>query len=314
MAKYHFFRLAALLVPRVPFGLARLVAGALALVIWALAAPTRRRVRANLAHIPALAADPARLGWATRGVFRHATLNYLDFFRSPGLTEEQICAGWQIDRYDILEATMAQGRGCIVLSAHFGNFELGASRIGVTGYQTITPVEHIQPDAFFQLVCRFRQHHGLRVLPAESRETLRAMMDSLKHNAIVMIINDRHVIGSTIEASLFGAPVKLPTAGVALALRTNAPVLVLFCWRMPGGVTEARIVPLDLGGVTDTNDEPVAQRERGERQASSTTVRMAERSRVRESRALALYTQLLEQVIAEHPEQWVSALAPVWDA
>ncbi|MFI5274577.1 MAG: hypothetical protein ACHQ4H_16215, partial [Ktedonobacterales bacterium] len=135
MARFWAFRLAAALVPRIPTGIARPAAVALGVVLWALASGTRRRVEGNLAHVPHLAGEPRKLRRAARGVFVTMTLNYLDFFRGSRLTDAQLDAGWTIENQAALDDAMAQGRGLVLISGHFGNFEGGASRLGAIGHQ-----------------------------------------------------------------------------------------------------------------------------------------------------------------------------------
>lgn len=98
---------------------------------------------------------------------------------------------------------------------------------------------------------------------------------------------------------LFGQPARLPTAPFALAARSDAPVFLLVPWRKGlhhfGGAVEL-ITP--------------------ERLAPEASVASAARGRDREAAIAQMRERLypvLERYISEHPEQWVSALSPVWE-
>lgn len=308
MAKYWMLRIAAAIVPLIPRWLAEPGAYAVGLLMWAVAGETRRRAARNLRHVPSLASDPKRLRWATRGVFCHAALNYLDFLRGRRLSNRDLLAGWIIENDDKFLTTMGEGRGLIVLGGHFGNFELGASRLGALGYDVLTPAERMRPEELFQLFCRLREHHRMRIVPADSRDSLRELFEALKRNEIVVFLTDRYVLGASTIVPFFGEPAKLPTGPVALALRSGVPVMAVFSWRAPGGKRFGRFIPLELrepehtiGGIGSIGGTATRTRTR-------TTV-----SAVAIERALNLFIAELEQVIAAHPEQWVSALSPIWD-
>src|SRR5262249_48694133 len=156
-------------------------------------------VERNLRHIPALAANAGRLHEATRGVFVTAALNYLDFLRGRHLTDEEIYSGWTVERAGLLDEVAAQGRGVVILGSHFGNFEYAGSRLGAMGYRMITPAERMQPEKLFQLFCRLREHHNVHVVPADSRESLREMIEWLRGGGVLLILADRYVLGAGVE-------------------------------------------------------------------------------------------------------------------
>ncbi|HEX5571407.1 MAG TPA: hypothetical protein VFX31_08475, partial [Ktedonobacterales bacterium] len=73
-ARYWAFRLLAALAPLAPLWLAQRIAVAAGALLWLCAGGLRRRAERTLGRIPTLAADPARLRAATRGVFINLAL------------------------------------------------------------------------------------------------------------------------------------------------------------------------------------------------------------------------------------------------
>jgi phosphatidylinositol dimannoside acyltransferase len=311
MAKYWAFRIAAAVVPRMPFGVARRLAAALGVAIWALAGSARRRAERNLAHLPGLAAEPERRRHAARGVFVTMALNYLDFLRGHRLSDAELKANWSIENQDAFDAAMAQGRGLILISGHFGNFEFAASRLGAMGYRLIIPAERMRPEALYQLFRRLREHHGLRIVPADSRESLRELLDALKRNEVVMFMADRYVDGSSVEVPFFGEPARLPTAPMALALKSGAPVMTAYSWREGAGHSHGIFIPLDVGNAQPRTSEsrPATS---GDERAAATATRARARGSDATVRAIGVFVTQLERQIESHPEQWVSALLHVW--
>lgn len=311
MAKYRIFRVAAALVPLVPIWLAWPAAVAIGSLLWALAGGARQRVERNLRHIPALANDPARLQQAARGAFQQMALNYLDFLRGPHISDAELTSGWTIEHQEAFDEMIGRGRGMIVLSGHFGNFELGASRFGALGYSLMAPVEHMEPEPLFQFFCQMRQHHRLRVVAADSRESLREMMDALKRGEIVIFLADRHVLGASVTVSLFGEPAQLPTGPIALALRSGAPVMGIYCWREGRGRSHGVFLPLEIesgDAIVRSGDAPASG---GTAQAVATKRSRAQATAATQQTLQRFVTQL-EDVVVTHPEQWVATFSKIW--
>lgn len=308
--KYWAFRALALVTPLAPLWLAQRIAVGAGTLAWACAPGLRRRAARNLAHIPTLAADPARLRWATRGVFIHAALNYLDFFRGRVVTYEELARGWDIDGWEQVERAARSGRGAILLGAHLGPYEYSMSKMSELGHPLLTPAERLRPERFFQLVTRLRDHHQARLLPADDRETLRELLNALRNGQLAMFAIDRWVAGTSDAWPLFGEPARLPTGPFALAARSDAPVLLVLPWRVGhrrfGAVVELvtpeRMPPADGA----TSAAPSASAVQPSRQRSSDREAAIAQMRQRVYPAL-------ERVISAHPEQWVSALSPIWD-
>lgn len=315
--KYQVFRLAAWAAPRVPGWLARGAGRFVGLAMWALAPGARRQVDAMLCHIPALARDDARRAWAVRQAFQHRALNYVDLFRVPHLTPEEIAGTLTVEGREFFDAARARGRGVVLLAAHLGNFEYAAAYVGDAGTPVTLLVERLRPEPLYVLVRDLRSHHGVRAVPADSTETLRELYAALRRGEIVLITGDRDVLGSGLETPLFGEPARLPTGPALLAQRSGAALIGAFSWREAGGRWGGRFVPIAL-------DEPrvgISERVAGSGAvvtAAPTTTTTAVRVRVRDragvARLTALAASALEERIAAHPEQWVAAFAPIWSA
>lgn len=307
--KYWAFRTLAAIIPLAPRWLAERVALAGGTLAWATIAPLRRRAERNLAHIPALAADPARLRQTTRRVFTHLALNYLDFFRGPHITDEELAQDWHIEGWDVFERAIRSGAGAVVMGAHLGPFEYASAKIGELGVPLLTPAERLRPERLFQLVSRLRNHHQARMLPGDDRETLRTIINALRAGDMALFAVDRWVMGPGDEWPFFGEPARLPTAPFALAARSDAPVFLIVPWR---------ISLRDFGATVEliTPERMPAERTADDGEATTPT-HEERRPRDREAAIAAMRARVypaLERVIAAHPEQWVGAISPIWDA
>jgi KDO2-lipid IV(A) lauroyltransferase len=238
----------------------------------------------------------------------HLALNYLDFFRGPHVTDEELAQGWNIENWDEFERAIRSGAGAVVMGAHLGPFDYAGAKLGELGIPLLSPAERLRPERFFQLVTRLRNHHQVRLLPGDDRETLRTLISSLREGNMTLFAIDRWVMGPSEEWPLFGEPARLPTAPFALAARSDAPVFLVVPWRTSlrtfGAIvqliTPERMPPENATVATAPAHAAAADRHRHDREAAIAAMR-------------ARVYPALEQIIAAHPEQWVGALSPVWD-
>jgi KDO2-lipid IV(A) lauroyltransferase len=305
MAKYYAFRAAAAVVPRLPTALVDRAA-ALAGGIFYLAAPAlRMRAERNLRYVPQLAANPLALRRAVRGVFHYAALNYRDFLRDAHRSDEEIHAAMFIENEEALHALVAEGHGLVMFVPHSSAFELAAARLAVMGYEVVIPVERIEPPALFEFFRRSRERLGVRFLPADSRETLHEMMRVLRGGGVLVLAVDRLITGAGITLPFFGAPAKMPSTPASLALRMGARVGAAFPYHVSQEKAYALFVPLTLDEWPKLA-EPGATAQPADHTGKATEEADAARLQRR-------FLAELERFLMAHPEQWVSALATVWE-
>jgi KDO2-lipid IV(A) lauroyltransferase len=234
-----------------------------------------------------------------RAAFITLALNYLDFFRGRGVTDEELAQGWSITGWDIIERAIAQGRGVIALAAHYGPFEYAAWKMGQLGRPMLTPAERLRPERLHQLVASMRNHHSARMIAGDERDTLRELMVALRRGDVIIFAVDRWIMGPASPWSFFGVEAQLPVAPFALAARSDAPVVLLAPRRdahnRMTGVVEL-LTPERLGD---------------EAQSAKTEPRPSRDEAVARMRARVY--PALERWIAEEPGQWVSVLSTIWD-
>jgi KDO2-lipid IV(A) lauroyltransferase len=201
----------------------------------------------------------------------------------------------------------------VLATAHLGDFEYAAARLGVIGVPITLAVERLKPERLFDLASHLRTHHGIRPVPADSPEGLRALFAALRRGEAVLLTVDRDVLGTGVEVPLFGAPARLPVGPVLLAQRSGAPVLWAFGWREHARFSRGGFLPVDLR--PEGTDAQIAHVTQG---APSSGPQAIARTRARPhdrealQQALLPLVAVLERQIAAHPEQWVAALAPIW--
>ncbi len=124
------------------------------------------------------------------------------------------------------------GKGVIVLSAHFGNFELLAAAHAMNGYP-INLVHHTQRFAAGDALVTFvRERAGVTVL--RKHAAARAVLRALRQGGMVGIPFDQNAKRSEAIFVPFFAEIAATSSGVARLVRiSGAPVIPVFIIREP---------------------------------------------------------------------------------
>lgn len=257
---------------------------------WYRFAPARRQlVAANLARVAEATGHPlhgAALRHQVRAAFVAHARYYLEVVRLPrarGRTIEDFL-DW---RDEAGLAALLRASGVIAASPHFGNFEPAALWMASRGLRWVAPVERIEPPALFDYLISRRGAKSAGGELVTSPQAARRVRDALRNHELVAIAADRDVGSPTLEVDFFGHPARLPSAPATLAVLTGCPVVVGSIRRSSPGRFVGRI-------------ELVEWAPTGDRRADLATL----------TRRI---TDMLEERIAEAPEQWWGAFQPVWD-
>ena len=236
----------------------------------------RAAVRANLAIIA-----PER-SLSARRVFVNQVRQYLEVFQIPRLDRARFDAIVRVEGWENFLCAQRLGKGVIFGSAHLGPVALVGQILITRGYTLTLPAEKTDSE-FMHAVNRARQAQGLVLVPIDSALGIHRV---IRDSGVLGILADRAVTGVGETVEFFGRPALLPSAQVALALRTGAALVPAFAWREKG-LLFAQI------------EEPLELMSTGDRDADVRT-------------GVRQFAARLERYIKDHPEQW-TVFERVWD-
>jgi KDO2-lipid IV(A) lauroyltransferase len=281
---YLLYRLAGAIVPHIPPRWGYPFFSFVGDLVYRFATGARQIVQENLRHVLGQESDKAKIEETARQLFRNSLKNYYELFHQRTLSQEEMRASLTVKGLEHIEEALAQGKGLVLATAHFGSPDGLIYLASFFSYRVTAPAEHLRPERLFRYLLSLRKRGGLTLLPADG--PLLSLFRALKRNEIVAVAADRDTTESGITVDFFGAPARLPDGHVQLAMRTGARLALAFGKREPDNSLTIEIhPPLEL---EDTGDFK------------------------RDVRAnMGKVVAGLERVIRTHPEQWL-IFYPLW--
>ena len=144
----------------------------------------------------------------------------------------------RVENIDAFVAAQAQGKGILILTGHFGNWEV-ATIAGIGNYPEVQGRFHfvrreIKPQWLDRLVTRRFNQAGFGVFT--KRGSLDAVLDRLAQGDAIVFPFDQHAHPPDgIESEFFGHPAWTFRSLAIIALATGAPVLPATSWRDADG-------------------------------------------------------------------------------
>ncbi len=224
--------------------------------------------------------DPRQIAATVQGSLRNFFRDFVEIGFALEAPLEEIRAEIVLRGREHLEATLAKGKGIIILSGHLGNFFLLGTRLAIEGYPTYVLVNPPQDPSFRELLDRYRLKIRQRTIHARPRRQASSkMVQVLRGNGIVIAIADEYRSGSGVHVQFFGRTVLARRGPATLALRTGAAIVPAYLIRDPSDRLILIVEPeMDLLRSGDIK-----------RDVRENTLRI---------------TQWVEGVVRSYPDQW----------
>lgn len=207
-------------------------------VIYRISKKHRERALDNLRLAMPELTDKERTRIA-RGVFEHFGIVGTDFMRTKSRSDEEVVHSVTMEGFEHVEDVLAQGRGGLVVTGHFGNWERMGQYARAQGFVMSVVARSANDSALNDMMLDLRSHAGLNVLPRGN--AIRQMLGLLKENKLVAVLPDQN--SEEIFVPFFGLPCGTVQGPAVLHLRTGAPLLPVYCARTGPGRYLLKIEP-----------------------------------------------------------------------
>jgi KDO2-lipid IV(A) lauroyltransferase len=218
---------------RVPESWARAVFLLAGDIAWRRQGRGVQRLEANLRRVIGPQASGKELRALSRAGMRSYARYWMEVFRLPVISQEQILAGTVTNGGEQAAfAQMAAGRGVVFALPHTGNWEVAGAWIIARGAGKFTTVaERLKPESVFLRFLAFRESLGFEVLPATGGNSrFGVLAQRLRAGGMVCLPADRDVTGGGIDVEFFGQKARMMGGPAALAVQTGAALLPAVLW------------------------------------------------------------------------------------
>ena len=184
----------------------------------------RHVVRDNLqTAFPDWSSDQCRD--VARGMWEHLLLMVTEIAHAPRVIRKTT---WRkhlrIHGMEELVRALWLDRPKVLLSGHFGNFELAAYLFGIFGFRIFSVARELDNPLLDAFVTKFRESRGQRILPKKGSAPDVALV--LEENGVVGLLGDQAAGPRGCWVEFFGQPASVHKAISVFALTSSAPLLV----------------------------------------------------------------------------------------
>lgn len=202
--------------------------GTVVSIAWYLKQPRSVRRRAAEQHrrlSPRLSAPAAR--GRARASYREYVLMILDSIWAEPLPDERLRRVLDIGGAD----HVAAGNG-IMVTSHFGNWDMGVSAAHALGLAMTTVMAPVGTSGMTALVELSRHRKGVELFPP--RQAARGLVRALRGGRWVGLMLDVPEAGPTVVVPFCGGPVRVSAVPARLAAGMAVPLVPVACWREHG--------------------------------------------------------------------------------
>ncbi len=175
---------------------------------------------------------------------------------------------------------IANARGVVILTAHFGNFELLAYSQALRGTPVTLAHRTMRNPLVDREIIKMRERPGTRSLP--KKNAARGLLRALRNKEKIAILADQNQTSNAgVFANFFGIPACTTPGPARLAAHTKAPIYPIFLVRQ-GESEHHHLVLYPPIEVVDTGD------------VLHDTIETTERC-----------NRAIERILTDYPEQWI---------
>lgn len=259
-----------------PWGATRLLGKGLGALLYYGLKRYRKVAHKNLALVYGAEKSPQEITRMAKAVYRHFGQVATEFVKLPTLDRTAVDKIVTVEGEENLKQALSEGRGVLIMTGHFGNWEMLARWFTTHGYPLNVVARDARVKNASKMLEETRRGSGANVLLRGN--AARGVLQHLKRNELIGILPDQNAID--VFAPFFGLPTGTVDGPAVFHLKTQAPLVFSWCVRTPDNRYHITFEP------------PVVHPASGDKQADAEAI-------------MTLVNARLEAQIRQHPTQWL---------
>lgn len=202
--------------------------------------------------------------------------SFIDYILFPSLINK-ILEMTEFEGKENLDQALKKGKGAILVTGHFGSWELMGAAISKSGYPTDFLVGEQHNTLIDDVMNDYRQLMGIGII--KMGVAAKGVIKALKSNRFVAMLSDQDAGGDGTIVNFFGMPASTPKGPAAFAIKTGAPIVT-------GGIIRDK-----TGAQKIKVEEPIYLETSGNKEEDI-------------QKLTQIYTSILEDYIRKYPDHW----------
>lgn len=189
--------------------------------------------------------SPAILKRTSRRCFLHFGQVILDIIKFSRLNEEKRKKILVVEGEDNLEKALQKGRGVLIFTAHYGNWEIGSFFLSKKGDLSVV-ARPLDNKLLEKELLKLRNNLGAKVI--YKYQATKHILHSLREKEMVAFLIDQNALRSqAVFVDFFDKKAATIPSLAAFYLRTKSPLLPAFCYPLPSHKYQIKIhEPLEI--------------------------------------------------------------------
>lgn len=271
--EYFAVRLLAALANSLSEKSALMLGASLGNVVFRLAGKRKSVVRTNIRICRLRFPDDHSEKLFVRRCFQHISVTAIEVLRERSYAKRDYLAKVEYLNEPPFREVVDIGKGCLLMSGHFGNWELLGTYVRNRGFPVDLLVKRQSNHEVDEYLNNIRRSQGVGIIYTDSGA--RALLQSMRDGRFIAILADQYGGADSVKVSFFGADVMVPTGPAVLLQKYGIPMVFGTGRRAKTGKHYLKTeLHMDF---TDMSRTEIVQ----------------------------MYTTLLEEAVREHPEMWL---------
>lgn len=213
------------------------------------------------------------------GSYKSFAITLTEILTVPILTKEEVLRNMDCPNINLAKEILNEGKGLILLTAHFGNWEYGALGSSLlAGVPFYMVVKQQRNELVNEWLNKNREKWDNKVVPLGI--SIRNVYQALREKKLVGIAADQRGPAEGVRVNLFGIPSSVYTGPAVLHIKLGVPLIVGITVRQPDYTYKTVLKRIDTDNLPEREEEKIQV--------------ISQR-----------YTTVLEEYLRENPEQWL---------
>lgn len=212
-----------------------------------------------------------------RGSYRNLGKSLIEYALFPRLARKKLSDLVEFDHAEYFDQALKQGKGAVMVTGHFGSWELMGAAISRMGY----PIDFLvgeQHNLLTDILMNsYRMSMGIGIIKVGT--SAKGVIKALRNNRLVAMLSDQDAGKDGVLVNFFNRPTSTPKGPAAFALKMQAPVIMGFIVRNNRKKQKVFLKIFQPSQNADSKEEDI-------------------------KKLTQKYTSILESYIRKYPDHW----------